>query len=333
MKGRESAMEIAEDESGGSRARSFRKKAKNNSTRFSDTTRKRFKRRVNQWPPTSFIDTDSDAEKEELVNVFRQVLVARELLPPRLDDYHLMKRYLKASKHDIEEAVNLWRKEYGINSVLEGGLVDLVMPCVSGKSVACVAQVESSVSTNRVPNKQSSCQNLSLFRGSSPSNSIPKMQLQNFLLQVTRFVVQFLLKLLAVLQFAISIFGRTVSVPLAKCNEHSGDCSLDDQLVAQAAKSNMAPQYLQRLQKLESLVTEISKKPVQMPFDKDNMLSESLGRIKCIEYDLQKTRKVLNATASKQLELAESLETLNETSGRKRRLCWSGNGKYPTAGS
>ncbi|KAG9446420.1 hypothetical protein H6P81_012548 [Aristolochia fimbriata] len=323
-RGGESAMEIVENESGGFRSRSFRKKQMNNSNRFSDPTRKRFKRRVNQWPPAAFSEFESDAENDELVYVFRQVLVARELLQPRLEDYRLMKRYLKAGKYDIEKAVKLWKKEYGIDSLLKGGNCDVLAPCRSGKSVPYAPQVESSVSTNRVADKLSSCQDFILYGGSSP---------QNFLLRVTRFVVQLLLKFFAVLQFAISIFGRTVSVPPAKCNVHSGDCSLDNQLAAKATKSSIVPLYLQRLQKLESLVTELSKKPVEMPFDKDNMLSESLGRIKSIEYDLQKTKKVLHATASKQLELAESLEALKETNGRKRRLCWPSDCKHLNAGS
>ncbi|KAL3633327.1 hypothetical protein CASFOL_022854 [Castilleja foliolosa] len=68
----------------------------------------------------------------------------------------------------------------------------------------------------------------------------------------------------------------------------------------------------QKLQHLEDLVTEILKKPAKIPPEKDGILLESMNRIKSIEHDLQKTRKALLATASKQVELSESLENLKE---------------------
>ncbi|KAG6632903.1 hypothetical protein CIPAW_12G010700 [Carya illinoinensis] len=53
------------------------------------------------------------------------------------------------------------------------------------------------------------------------------------------------------------------------------------------------------------------------------MLQESFIRIKSIEYDLQKTKKALLATASKQVELADSLESLKVTSlTRGTSSCW-----------
>ncbi|KAG6632904.1 hypothetical protein CIPAW_12G010700 [Carya illinoinensis] len=54
------------------------------------------------------------------------------------------------------------------------------------------------------------------------------------------------------------------------------------------------------------------------------MLQESFIRIKSIEYDLQKTKKALLATASKQVELADSLESLKVTSLTRQGTssCW-----------
>lgn len=48
----------------------------------------------------------------------------------------------------------------------------------------------------------------------------------------------------------------------------------------------------QRLKQLEGLVTELTNKPTKIPQEKEDMLCESLSRIKSIEYDLQKTKKV-----------------------------------------
>lgn len=49
----------------------------------------------------------------------------------------------------------------------------------------------------------------------------------------------------------------------------------------------------QRIQNLEAVVTEMANKPNTIPPEKEDILQESLSRIKCIEYDLQKTKKVV----------------------------------------
>lgn len=82
-----------------------------------------------------------------------------------------------------------------------------------------------------------------------------------------------------------------------------------------------------RLQHLEQLVTDLINKPTRIPPDKEETIIESLNRIKAIEYDLQKTKKALFATASKQVELAESLENLKEISMHRPTTCWRRNCK------
>ncbi|GKB75494.1 hypothetical protein Tco_0942389, partial [Tanacetum coccineum] len=66
----------------------------------------------------------------------------------------------------------------------------------------------------------------------------------------------------------------------------------------------------EKLKQLEAMVAELSSKPSKIPQEKDEMLAESMNRIRSMEYDLQKTKKALFATASKQMELEESIETL-----------------------
>lgn len=58
------------------------------------------------------------------------------------------------------------------------------------------------------------------------------------------------------------------------------------------AKSEDHHPCWQRLQRLEAVVTELLNKPIKIPPEKDDMLLESMNRIKGIEYDLQKTKKV-----------------------------------------
>ncbi|XP_027163805.1 phosphatidylinositol/phosphatidylcholine transfer protein SFH9 isoform X2 [Coffea eugenioides] len=89
----------------------------------------------------------------------------------------------------------------------------------------------------------------------------------------------------------------------------------------------------QRLQHLESVVNELLNKPTKIPPEKEDILLESMNRIKSIEYDLQKTKKALLATASKQVELAESLESLRESSIRATSSCWLRSSKSLSRGT
>ncbi|CAK9148922.1 unnamed protein product [Ilex paraguariensis] len=77
---------------------------------------------------------------------------------------------------------------------------------------------------------------------------------------------------------------------------------------------------VQRLQKLEKLMEELNKKPAEIPLEKEEMLQQSLDRIKSVEFDLEKTKRVLHAAVVKQLEIGELLENLQESKFRHRRL-------------
>ncbi|CAL0310966.1 unnamed protein product [Lupinus luteus] len=79
-------------------------------------------------------------------------------------------------------------------------------------------------------------------------------------------------------------------------------------------------QCTQRLQRLEKVVEELSDKPDGIPQDKEQMLMDSLDRIKSVEFDLEKTKKVLHATVMKQLEISKLLEDLQESKCQQRRL-------------
>ena len=49
---------------------------------------------------------------------------------------------------------------------------------------------------------------------------------------------------------------------------------------------------IQRLQSIEKKFEELSHKPVEIPLEKEQMLLESLERIKSVEFDLEKTKRV-----------------------------------------
>ncbi|XP_052489451.1 phosphatidylinositol/phosphatidylcholine transfer protein SFH9 isoform X1 [Gossypium raimondii] len=154
----------------------------------------------------------------------------------------------------------------------------------------------------------------------------PRNPRKKFVNQVIDFVVYFLLKLLACIFFFAPGLGRfseaqdsNPQVGNLSNHEMAGSGSLENGTLTEAKEESLHPCW-QRLQSLESLVTDLCNKPINIPPEKEDMLLESLSRIKSIEQDLQRTKKALLATASKQVELAESLEHLKETSLAETKL-------------
>ncbi|CAI0426601.1 unnamed protein product [Linum tenue] len=134
----------------------------------------------------------------------------------------------------------------------------------------------------------------------------------------TRFVVRIVVKLLAWVYLVLPKMGRLFAAEHARRQLQSrsepvsaGSSSHEQHVPLETKEDRLRPCW-QRLQHLEKMVNELVNKPTNIPPEKEDMILDSLSRIKGIEYDLQKTKKALLATASKQVELAESLENLRE---------------------
>ncbi|KAG8072179.1 hypothetical protein GUJ93_ZPchr0006g43163 [Zizania palustris] len=81
----------------------------------------------------------------------------------------------------------------------------------------------------------------------------------------------------------------------------------------QIIKEDRVNPCLERLERLELMFNQLSRKPPEIPKDKDRAIQDSFDRIKCIEFDLEKTKKVLHATVIRQMQMAETLEAVKES--------------------
>lgn len=75
---------------------------------------------------------------------------------------------------------------------------------------------------------------------------------------------------------------------------HSADSNSQTQNTAVSNTGQLLHPCYEKLQHLEKAVADLMKKPAKIPSEKEDMLQESMNRIRSIEYDLQKTKKVRN---------------------------------------
>ncbi|KAL9245890.1 hypothetical protein vseg_019489 [Gypsophila vaccaria] len=101
---------------------SFKKKAMNASSKFKSSFQRR--RRSSKVMSIDFEDVH-DAEEAKSVESLRQALMSEDMLPSKFDDYHMLLRFLKARRFDLEKTKQMWtdmlnwRKEFGADTITE----------------------------------------------------------------------------------------------------------------------------------------------------------------------------------------------------------------------
>ncbi|KAJ6338925.1 hypothetical protein OIU76_008397 [Salix suchowensis] len=165
----------------------------------------------------------------------------------------------------------------------------------------------------------------------SANDVTPRMLPKKLIPRTANLLVQFVLNLLLWMYLKLPGTGRALALQRESQLQNHRDSLLEDsssqvQGVSQEIKEESLHPCWQRLQNLETMVNELGSKPTRIPPEKEDMLLESLSRIKCIEHDLQKTKKALLATASRQVELAESIESLKgDNFAGAASSCWPRN--------
>ncbi|KAL8540226.1 hypothetical protein ACS0TY_001706 [Phlomoides rotata] len=115
-------IDISEDEKK-KRHGSFKKVAISASSKFRQSLNKKGRR--NSRVMSVVFDDEHDAEEIQAVDALRQALILEELLPAKHDDYHMLLRFLKARKFDIEKTKQMWadmihwRKDFGADNIME----------------------------------------------------------------------------------------------------------------------------------------------------------------------------------------------------------------------
>ncbi|KAB2047297.1 hypothetical protein ES319_A13G035200v1 [Gossypium barbadense] len=103
---------------------SFKKMEVSASSKFRNSLKKK-SRRDSRVISAASIDDNLNPEQLQAVNEFRQALILDELLPAKHDDHHMMLRFLRARKFELDKAKQMWadmlqwRKDFRADTIME----------------------------------------------------------------------------------------------------------------------------------------------------------------------------------------------------------------------
>lgn len=123
------------------------------------------------------------------------------------------------------------------------------------------------------------------------SNTVKeKVENRNFQF-LARMLISFLVRLVAfICSFPFEFWRRQSNIyPSNVMEDNQNSCSGADETVY---KEDPILPCIQRLQSIEKKFEELRNKPAEIPFEKEQILLESLDRIKSVEFDLEKTKRV-----------------------------------------
>lgn len=140
---------------------------------------------------------------------------------------------------------------------------------------------------------------LVLLTDNLTSENTQRRPLKKFIPRLMSVLVHFVLNLLACVLLFPWLKGLFVAQHSCKKLENQTKSPLpctssQEQSISQAVENQSFHPCWERLQRLEELVTDLVNKPKRIPPEKEDMLLESLSRIKSIEHDLQRTKKVIS---------------------------------------
>ncbi|PIN25120.1 Phosphatidylinositol transfer protein SEC14 [Handroanthus impetiginosus] len=139
---------------------------------------------------------------------------------------------------------------------------------------------------------------------------------------MTRTLIAIMVKLFAIIQNApVEYWRRQTNVHPSNALDNVTETNNHLPVATEAVRGeDRVLPFIQRLQRLESLLDELNKKPAEIPLEKEQLLQRSLNRIKSVEVDLEKTKRELHSTVQKQLEISQLLENMRESKFHRRRF-------------
>lgn len=142
-------------------------------------------------------------------------------------------------------------------------------------------------------------------------HSVWNLQLLKLLVEVIKVVIVFLWSLLSVAQL-FSALRRVVShcINMSSTAEHVHTPGMKSG--GPTDKDCTAP-CLERLKRLENMVMELNQRSPRIPPEKEDLIEESMRRIRSIECDIKKTQRALNRTSLKQQKLEQRVENWKES--------------------